>query len=328
MNKTEKIKRDMMELWKETFHDSNHYIEIVFDNYFTPDNVFTCYDENRLISALLCVPYEFQILADTGEWIFINALYLCGLATRPEYRRQGIMSQLMETAENAARERNYEMTFLIPADRHLREYYRINGYHDASFRKIVKLDPAKTNDQTNLNIYSIHDMRKKRYSDFIIQLADWCVRIEKEERKFPTLIHSRKDMMAIFEENENSLFVTDGTFDLEKPNLAKVMAVALPEYKQDENGKEYVAIVGEYLRSSHCSIDSVDDIFETTTSPDVDSALCDFFAGKIVKRIVPCDCLQIPRRGEEPYAMIKELYCNEKLTENKNKIFKISLMLD
>ncbi len=84
----EKKKRDMMELWKETFHDSDRYISLVFDTYFCPENAFTVYDGEKLIASLLGVKYEFQRRAKDGKNEIFRGYYLCGLATHQDYRRR------------------------------------------------------------------------------------------------------------------------------------------------------------------------------------------------------------------------------------------------
>ncbi len=49
---SDKERKDMMVLWKETVHDYNPYIQLVFDAYYRPENAFTVYDGERLIASL------------------------------------------------------------------------------------------------------------------------------------------------------------------------------------------------------------------------------------------------------------------------------------
>ncbi|MDE5849457.1 MAG: GNAT family N-acetyltransferase, partial [Muribaculaceae bacterium] len=190
----EERRRDMMKLWKDTFHDSDRYIRLVFDNYFSLDNSFVKYHENRIIAALLCVDYEFQILTKEGKKL-IRGLYLCGLATHPDWRRKGIMGSLMEEAENAAKSRGYEMTFLIPADDHLRMYYARKGYETLSWRRRLienlRIDSSFENPDKS-HIYSIQDFLKRGQREFLSLLAEWCRQIEVK-RKFDTILHSVED---------------------------------------------------------------------------------------------------------------------------------------
>ena len=54
-----RLKKCMKKLWKDTFHDSDVYISLVFDNYFNLDNIEYYEEDGALISALLGVPYSF-----------------------------------------------------------------------------------------------------------------------------------------------------------------------------------------------------------------------------------------------------------------------------
>lgn len=260
ITKINKVKEDMMELWKETFHDSAHYIDIVFENYFTPANAFYRYDENRLIASLLRIPYEFQILTNEGLKRLLRGVYLCGLATRPEYRRRGIMAELMNEAEEASNRSGYDLSFLIPADDHLRDYYKRKGYRTASWRKAeyhsVNLDTNTPNNSEDRNdithTYSIQDFLKEKNRPFLAELADWCREIESS-RQYNTIIHSQQDLIAIFSENENSIFLTNGTFDPEFPILTKVVAVILPEL--GDSPDKPLRVVGLYSKTNLNEID-------------------------------------------------------------------------
>lgn len=176
------LKRSMMKLWKDTFHDCDEYIDIVFDEYYSPEYVEYEEVDGRLVAALLSVPYDFRMnicgrehankfgcvagsaaydenddaygcvgksqtntagcYAEDCAYERLRGLYLCGLATRPEYRGNGIMGRLIEKINIKAIDRGFDFTFLIPASDGLRKYYRDRGYVDASFRNITKYSPV------------------------------------------------------------------------------------------------------------------------------------------------------------------------------------------
>lgn len=317
-----KIKGDMRELWKDTFHDSSRYIDIVFETYFTPDNIFVRYDKNRLIASLLCVPYEFQILTEDEKKTRITGMYLCGLATHTDYRRRGIMAELMLEAERSSAERGFDLSFLIPADSHLREYYTRKGYRNASFRKSVTMNGRKSIDSIRLNIYSIKALFDDSNFNLLEILADWCINKEKE-RNNPTIIHSRKDMLAAMEENENSFFLTDEPLDLKFPILAKVFAVVFPEPPVEPYAP--TRVVGLYIRDKITGI-ATKDLKEEIQTLIVD-ALCKIYPGHTVELEQPCFDLQLEERGALPYAMLKKLQTGA-LSRYEDLTFEISLMLD
>lgn len=126
-------KKAMMQLWKDTFHDSDEYIRLVFDNYYDPELCLTHKVDGRVVAALMGVPYFFR---NAKSNISMRALYLCGLSTDPAYRRHGIMAQLMDKIAAIAKKKGFAMLFLIPANDGLRKYYRDRGYADNFYQRI------------------------------------------------------------------------------------------------------------------------------------------------------------------------------------------------
>ncbi|MDE6380442.1 MAG: GNAT family N-acetyltransferase [Muribaculaceae bacterium] len=337
----EKRKTDMMELWKETFHDSDRYISLVFDTYFSLENTFVRYHQNRLIAAMLCVGYEFQILNEDGKKRRLRGMYLCGLATHPNWRKKGIMGELMEEAEDAARRRGYDLTFLIPADDHLRCYYARKGYYTASWRereKFISKGTLSENHEEKLNIYSIKDFFRQEYRHFLEEAAE-CCRERELSRRNDTIVHSKRDFLTAMAENENSIFLTYPSFDPEYPILAKTVGIAFPELPEGKD--ESLHIVGLYLRPEQSEIDSeASEAFLTgegkeglkrTKETAIRNAVLEAIARKFER-----DEFEIynPRTESQPdgrrdaYAMVKRLFKNENLDENENLTFEISLMLD
>ncbi|MDE7437965.1 MAG: GNAT family N-acetyltransferase [Muribaculaceae bacterium] len=123
------VRKEMMRLWKENFHDSDEYINLVFDAYFLPDMVEYEERDGKIVSALLAVPYSFGNARQS-----IRGLYLCGLSTDLDYRRRGIMGDVLERFINRIDRSRYAFTFLIPADGSLQKYYHDRGFVNAFYR--------------------------------------------------------------------------------------------------------------------------------------------------------------------------------------------------
>lgn len=119
----DKLKSEMVKLWRDTFHDSNEYIEMFFSSYFNEEYVEYAEENGRLLSMLIGVPYSFS----NGIEEF-KAVYLCGLATVKDCRGRGIMKELMRRFELRMRDRGVALSFLIPANDSLRVYYNGMGY--------------------------------------------------------------------------------------------------------------------------------------------------------------------------------------------------------
>ncbi len=321
----EKEKRDMMKLWKDTFHDSNHYIKLVFDTYYRPENAFTVYDGELLIASLLGVEYEFQRKDKNGNRKIYRGFYLCGLATHPDYRRRGIMGELMKQAEESAKTRGFDIAFLIPADDHLRSYYEGKGYATVSYRMQQPLKIAHNSRKSKMYIYTFKELFELQKNDFIGEVADWCRKREKESPVSNTILHSQEDMLAAIRENENSIFLTDCSFDLKYPILAKVRAVVFPSLLE-EGSKEKWGINALFLKED---LESLSGKGKINYNPDeITQMLQEKFPEREFVLKLPVMGSEIDNLENEPYAMIKSLENNDEIANFENQFFKIYLMLD
>lgn len=120
--------RMMREIWSEVFCDTDDYISLLFDNYYCPESTRIALDGKKVIASMFLLGYEFK-----GESIEMQGMYLSGLATRPDYRRRGIMSEMINSViEEAKIDKKVNLLFLIPADDKLREYYEKFGFKNSA----------------------------------------------------------------------------------------------------------------------------------------------------------------------------------------------------
>ncbi|MDE6553590.1 MAG: hypothetical protein K2K98_11645, partial [Muribaculaceae bacterium] len=184
------------------------------------------------------------------------------------------------------------------------------------------------------HIYSIQDFLKRGQREFLSLLAEWCRQIEVK-RKFDTILHSVEDFIVIMEENENSIFITDSSFDPEYPILAKVRGVAFPEVS--EGFSDPLRIVGLYTQEKFMDEDNGSREEEIREPEGKEEEFEPEILGDILKEFQKSNLeLLLPYSGEsdqdgevEPYAMIKILDENRKMLQSdENRKFEISLMLD
>lgn len=147
--KIEEVKRQMMSLWKENFHDNDAYIRLVFDAYFDPDYIEYEEENGQIIASLIAIPYTFGNNKNT-----INSVYLCGLSTSLKHRNKGIMTALMDRIEHKMRIKGIAFIFLIPADGGLRRYYSDRGYIAGFYRN-------------SFHFTSIHDFKREYLSSLL-----------------------------------------------------------------------------------------------------------------------------------------------------------------
>lgn len=166
------VKRQMMNLWKETFHDSEDYIRLVFDAYFDPEYVEYEEREGRIIACLLAVPYTFG-----NDNYAINSVYLCGLSTYYKNRGEGIMTQIMKRIEEKMRKKGYAFMFLIPANSGLRRYYNNRGFINGFYRSALhytSLHDFKRDFYTSLSMEetALYEVKKDYFDRSTIKIID------------------------------------------------------------------------------------------------------------------------------------------------------------
>lgn len=312
-----------MELWKKTFYDSDEYIQLVFDSYFKAENVIYHIDGDRLVAMMLCIPYDFRAATAADDSLMLRGVYLCGLATLPEYRRRGIMSNLMREAERLWSCRGKDFLFLIPADNGLREYYARMGYSTCSFRRYRNIEFS--GNIPNLHFHSLLPWIRSEKT-FVDDLALNCSLIEST---LPDkgIIHSAGDMMTVIKENENAFLVAYDSFDPKNPNIKDVAALVFPDTKigtVDAN----VIIYGWFLFSFKTDAEG-----HAEGKTEILSAIASAFPRSKVTLIESGG--NIDTVGGNPYAMAK-MICNcssSPIGENINlkseyHNLNISLMLD
>ena len=233
-----RISLEIKELWKETFGDTDHYINLLYDtylndsliciaeveipensmngNYQTQDRVSE--KSKKIIAALTAIPYQF------GE-NRIRGWYLCGLSTVPDLRGRGIMGKMMKMTEEAICQMGDRLIFLIPADSRLEKYYMRKGFSAGKLRTkleipcYINLGEGASKDSfgientdcsTSPKIGKIHwseltEEDRERLIKFLIksEREDLLSSNEVSEPSL-SLYHSQRDWMAIVRENEIS----------------------------------------------------------------------------------------------------------------------------
>ncbi len=121
-------------LWKEVFGDSDEYLDIFFSRIYKENNTLVRCIDGKPAAALYMIPYEIYI---NGKHYMLQYLY--ALATKAEYRRKGIMTELIHQAHKIGKNRGYISSILIPACQELYAYYQQLGYNIAYYQNKLTL---------------------------------------------------------------------------------------------------------------------------------------------------------------------------------------------
>lgn len=119
-------KQQLMELWRQSFGDSDAFVSLFFDRVYKDENALTIERGGRIVSALQMLPYTMTYYGTE-----ISVAYIYGACTAPEEQGQGLMRQLLHESFEVMKSRKVALTVLIPSDKALFDYYREQGFTEA-----------------------------------------------------------------------------------------------------------------------------------------------------------------------------------------------------
>lgn len=99
-------------LWEKVFsEDSKEFLDYYYLLKTKDNEIYVIEDSNQIVAMLHLNPYQMRI----GTQLF-DTHYIVAVATDENYRRQGLMSRLMEHVLDVMTKRGEPFTFLMPAN--------------------------------------------------------------------------------------------------------------------------------------------------------------------------------------------------------------------
>ena len=120
---------DIKQIWSVCFAEDERYNEFFFKYEYEHNNTLVYIKDNKIVATLQRLPY---LLEGVG-YEPIKLTYIYGTATLPEFRRQGIMAEMIEKSCELDKANGIEGTMLIPANKNLFNYYKKLGFEDAFY---------------------------------------------------------------------------------------------------------------------------------------------------------------------------------------------------
>ena len=118
-----RVRFETRHLWERSFADPRAFIDLYFREKYRKERNEVILRDGRVVSALQKLPYPM-----TYGGRMLPTSYISGACTDEEYRKCGLMGELLNQTHRAMRSEHAVLSFLIPATSELGTYYAKFGY--------------------------------------------------------------------------------------------------------------------------------------------------------------------------------------------------------
>lgn len=237
-------KKAVFQMWQDVFADPERFAQYYFKEWYGKNQVLLAWKENQLAGMLHLNPYIFHVGGET-----VNIDYIVGVATKPAYRRQGIMRQLLcHALWDMAREEK-PFTFLMPANK---AYYEPFGFRFIYDTCTIEYEPLnKQEENGKYQIAGLTDCRvkelaeisnrilKEQYQVFPLRTMDYIRRLQKE-------LNSQDGDIIVLQKNQNIV----GYFSYTREDGS----IWIDQLVTKEPVSECIACIRNYLKEDRLKI--------------------------------------------------------------------------
>lgn len=222
----------LKEMWKNIFGDTESYVDLFFSEVQTAESTLVVKLQNKVIAMVFYPEYSCNIGGKETK-----CGYICGAATLPEYRGQGVMGKLLNAALEDMKSRNYGACVLIPAGESLFNYYKKFGFIKNTCYRIAE----------NVNISKPFN-RSVTVADNVEDI--WDIYCKATENISNIVIQSKESYKAVMEEYEGRVYLYD------KKCFMFVNGNTVDEIFAKESSAipEAISAIQEFLNIKICSI--------------------------------------------------------------------------
>ncbi len=118
-----KYLEQMKNLWRDTFGDTDEFIDLFFEKFYRPCKTFLMLEGSALVSMLFYM--DVKVKYDGKR---LRAAYLYGVATKLSERRQGHFTALHNALLEELTSKKYDLIITIPQNDSLFSFYKETGY--------------------------------------------------------------------------------------------------------------------------------------------------------------------------------------------------------
>lgn len=187
-------------LWLGCFDDTREAVDLFFDANLGRMRAFCAKDNDQVVSALYLLDVTLN-----GQ----KAHYLCGASTKENYRKNGVMSGLIQFALEAARRDGDKFSALMPANTSLYKYYARFGYKAECFaeKRVFSRDEflnfKNFNELSGKVTYDFEHLQTTRFkNNFLLWNNEFGKFACDYYRLYGVCVILTNDCFALFEEND------------------------------------------------------------------------------------------------------------------------------
>ena len=125
----------LKEIWKLAFGDSDESVDLFFQTYYDPERMLLLCEDGAPMTMLAMLRMDFS----NAEGVHSSMSYVYALATHPDARSKGYGRQLLNYADDWARERGCDCICTKPAEAGLFRYFASVGFHECFATRVAEL---------------------------------------------------------------------------------------------------------------------------------------------------------------------------------------------
>ena len=160
---TEQTAATVRKLWEICFNETDSYDDIYFKHKYSNENTLIYFENEQAVASLQILYYKINYYNNE-----IQAAYLSGICTLPEFRGNGFASKLISKAEDIIKSKNITIILLIPGDYKLINYYN-NFDYEVICEKDNQIIPLKQILDDSNNLQEAYTKFNLLYDSFYVQ---------------------------------------------------------------------------------------------------------------------------------------------------------------
>ncbi|MBQ7897576.1 MAG: GNAT family N-acetyltransferase [Clostridia bacterium] len=172
----------MKALWRDTFCDSDEFIDLFFSEFYKPRKAFLRFDGDELVSMLFYM--DLKVKFDGRRF---KTAYLYGVATKLSERRQGHFTALHNALLEELKAKKYDLVVTIPQNDSLFSFYKDIGYTLPLRRceyELETLDVERADDLSQVWAKKKELHKKSRQAMSILESESQFIESRREHRFF------------------------------------------------------------------------------------------------------------------------------------------------